>query len=334
MTAPTNENAKNGAITYIKGLSIISVICAHCNSIEGGGYFVRFSSLLLQNWGTIGVICFFILSGALFDAEKGTGKEFLGKKAKSLCVPWLISGLAVFFYVYLRKPPITIKNMLNYMIGNGSYLYYMSMLFICYLIFRFLPFMRTIPALIICIILTIISTMFFYSPFNRSPYMNIFNWVGYFALGAIIRKYQTKVDAILKSLIKWRFVVYLLYIAVLVFQLWRGEGGWYFKGINVPFCWIGAVALIVMGIKIEQFEKTPIKSIIGILGKNTLFIYLWHMPIAGIVARLMSYSYLSYLMLVRPLIIVAIMMFASWLIKLILQKIKGEQLGFIVGIKL
>ncbi len=46
---------KNEMIFYIKGLSIISVICAHCNAVpDTAPYFPRICSLILQNIGTGG----------------------------------------------------------------------------------------------------------------------------------------------------------------------------------------------------------------------------------------------------------------------------------------
>ena len=63
---------KNETIYYIKGLAILSVICAHCNSVlNHEAEFVNKCSLILQNIGTLGVICFFVISGMLFHYRKG-----------------------------------------------------------------------------------------------------------------------------------------------------------------------------------------------------------------------------------------------------------------------
>ncbi len=283
-----NAKRNNGAISCIKGLAIISVICAHCNSTDIGGGVLLYSSLLLQNLGTLGVICFFILSGALFSPKKEV-KFWLLNKIFKLCVPWLISGVCVFLYVYLRKPPITFLNFIYFFIGNGSYLYYLTILVLLYLIFYFLPFMRNIYVLIACQIISVVSGVFFYSPFGISPYINIFNWIGYFAFGAMLSKYKEKTDNMLKTLTPWRWIFYMLYLGVLVFQLWQKKGGFYFNGLNVPFCWIGVSCIFFIGIRIQTLKCNWARNLFTMLGDDTLFIYLWHMPVADIVANLMSY---------------------------------------------
>lgn len=178
---------RSAALDYIKGLSILSVICAHCNSVTGSASdFANVSSLILQNLGTFGVICFMVISGILYRVPQGNVGKFFGKKLKTIVIPWIISASLVWLYVYLRKPPLTLENWARFVIGDGSYLYYLTMLMLFYAVFTFLPFMRTKAALLVCQIITAISCLWFYQIGNLSPYLNPLNWIGFFALGMMM----------------------------------------------------------------------------------------------------------------------------------------------------
>lgn len=201
---------KNEVIYYIKGLAIISVIAAHCNAIsEEGSKFAQISSLLLQNIGTWGVICFFVISGYLFHVS--SSKIFFMKKLKYICVPWVISATCVYLYVYLRKPPVTLLSWINFVVGNGSYLYYLTVLMMFYVIFFAFPFMCTEVAFIICELATAVSVLWFYNIGGVNPYLNPLNWIGYFTLGMQMRKHQNipgDEEAKLRKMVKgcWKWV--------------------------------------------------------------------------------------------------------------------------------
>lgn len=97
---------RSAAIDYIKGLSIISVICAHCNSVAGSASaFANVSSLILQNLGTFGVICFMVISGMLFRTPQNNVVAFFGKKLKGIVIPWIISATCVWLYVSATATP-------------------------------------------------------------------------------------------------------------------------------------------------------------------------------------------------------------------------------------
>ncbi len=323
----------NNAIQYIKGISIFSVICAHCNAVYTDYTIAKIGSLLLQNIGNIGVIIFFIMSGSLAWWGKSSKDKFIKKKIKNIGIPWLLSGTAVFLYVYLRKPPLTLNGWLNFIIGNGSYLYYLSILMMLYIIFAYLPFMTSISTLVICQIITAVSTLWFYSLGAINPYLNLFNWIGYFALGVLIRKNTLYVDKILILVEKYRFILYLIYVIALIYQYINGNGGSYFGGCNVIICWIGVLCVITMGIRINK-KKNILSKIIYALGENTLFIYLWHMPIAGIIARIMVGSRLEYFVLCRPVIVCGIILIVMKIITVIIKRYSLEKYTYVIGFRM
>ena len=184
---------RNETIDYIKGIAIISVISAHCNTVlDTTDQFAVLSSLLLQNIGTLGVICFFVISGILFHHPGKNIGRFFKKKVTNIVIPWLISGTFVYLYVYLRKPPITLGGWINFILGNGSYCYYLTVLMMLYIIFTLVSFMHNNRVLFVCEGITVISTIWFYNIGDMNPYLNILNWIGYFALGVQISRNHEK----------------------------------------------------------------------------------------------------------------------------------------------
>lgn len=304
---------RNCSIDFIKGIAIVSVISAHCNAIINTEYQVAvILSKLLANFGTTGVLCFFFISGILFHFN-GNFVEFWKRKLIKFIPAWFVSSSAVYLYVHLRKPPLSLESYINFIIGNGSYCYYMTILIIIYAIFTIFPFMRTRVGLIICIIITLVSVLFFPKIGYISPYLNIFNWIGYFSLGYLLGK-----DVFIRFennvLNNKFFCIYFIYGVLLVIQLWFGSAGSYWGGFNALVSWIGAFTVIILGIHLSRL-KVPFFKKFEIAGQESFFIYLWHMPIAGITARIMNINILVYFVLFRPIIVFIVMIIAIALAK-------------------
>ena len=68
-------------------------------------------------------------------------------------------------------------------------------------------------------------------------------------------------------------------------------------------------------------------------GENSLFVYIWHMPIGGIVANVFSLGPLVWLVLIRPLVVFAIVLLTYYLMRRLLIKLKCEKIGLAIGIK-
>lgn len=77
-------------------------------------------------------------------------------------------------------------------------------------------------------------------------------------------------------------------------QLNRHKGGGYWKGLNIVSCWIDAIIIVLLAVKIEKFKDNILKRIVHIAGIESFGIYIRHMPIAGIVARIMCIGLLNW----------------------------------------
>ncbi len=280
------------------------------------------------------MICFFIISGYLFHYRPERATDFFKKKIKVLVVPWLISATLVYFYVYLRKPPINFIGWLNFVVGNGSYCYYMTVLLALYIIFYFFPCMRTNGALIICILISVISSIWFYQWGDFTPYLNVLNWIGFFSLGLFLQtnlKFKNKVLTILKQTKLLWVMLASFFIGV---QVFLGSGGWYWKGLNAVSTWIIAITFVVISFMLSTRKCSRVVEIIKIIGEDSFFIYIYHMPIAGMIANLMSRGELVWFVLVRPLIVLLIVEMFVIVVKKVLLNTSLKKFTSYIGIKL
>lgn len=325
------KNFERTRISVLKGLATMCIIGAHCASTQSENVFVKESEQLLSILGGIGVIVFFTVSGMLFHYEKYSIKEFFIKKVFNLIVPWFISGTAVYLYVYLRKPPISFVSWINYIIGNGSYLYYMTLLMIFYLLFFFIKPLRSRVSLIICEAVTLVSILFFYDKIFISPYLNVFNWIGFFALGISINQNKKAFTKIFEFIKRFSGIILSLYVGFVIYLLIFTKAGGFWGILSAPSCIFGALCLVFVANFIVKNRGEV--HLLSTIGDNSLFIYLWHMPIAGIVAKVMDTGVLSYLLIVRPLIVLVIMLLSLYVAQKVLGGNKVLSLMFSVKFK-
>ena len=182
----------------LKAIAILGVITLHSNySIDG----MTFVTRLIGNFAAVGVILFFIISGYFFKAQE-TSWSFWQKKILYFIIPWIIGGSLVYSLRILGGEVFEVKSYVNFLFGNGSYLYFATILVMSYLLFRI--FRGHIVIAYISIILTLVScilTSFNVIPqtvdsrkwlftYYTNPYLNIFNWIGFFGFGMVLKKFE------------------------------------------------------------------------------------------------------------------------------------------------
>ena len=268
-----------------------------------------------------------MISGMLYHCEPKQRIPFLVKKLKSLGIPWLISASCVYLYVYLRKPPISLSSWFNFIIGNRSYTYYMTMLFTFFVVFSFRVLTKN-AVLLVSIGISLITVFLIPSALFPTPYLNPFNWIGYFALGILIRNNKERLMEHRNHVAHYGWIVIVAYVVLLTYQVLNENGGSYWQGVNVIVSWCGAACIFEIGFAIKRTSKR-MKSGISFFGRNTYFMYLWHMPIAGIIANLFNRG-IPNLVFVRPFLVYSIMAVAvAVLNRLIAHKPK---LGILFGV--
>lgn len=269
-----------------KAIALVSIVMAHSwyTYIENP-YVVS----ICARFTKFGVFVFLFLSGYFFDPQKYTFSEFWKKKLRTLGIPWIVAAALTYclrFRVYGFY--VDIKEFVNWTLGNGSWLYWLSILVMCYLIYW-----KVFKSKTLCILsvgLTIASLLL--TAFGRlpavvdtdkwaftylNPYLNIFNWIGIFALGILAKngKLEELVMKFTQSSVKAWAAVFISILGWMVLaKIDPNTEYWSWGGVLAePLMSIGALA-ISCRVKNGRLDK-----ILSKIGKITLPIYLYHMPI-------------------------------------------------------
>lgn len=171
----------------IRGCAIISVAYAHS---------APFSNVVLDNLssllGIIGVPLFLIASGYYF--RKQTWLEFFSNKLHNIVCPWIIWGTVAFVLSCIALGgDVTIKRYVSYMIGYGTWLYYVPIYIIITVTFNFLSSrLFLISSLFFSLVSCMLSYYNIYEYTSLTPYLNPFNWIGFYALGVLLKTINIK----------------------------------------------------------------------------------------------------------------------------------------------
>lgn len=182
----TAEQQISKMFTAARVFAILSVISAHVT--------IRNSKIIANLYsaiGSIGVIVFFIAAGFYFKRE--TFVTFVRKKAKNILLPWIVLGSAVYVVnSVLNRSAIKIGDWGLWLIGYKTYLYFIPVLVICFLLFYFHNYI----SLGVAIALNALSLLFtslgelepIIEALHITNYLNVFNWIGFFSFGILLRR--------------------------------------------------------------------------------------------------------------------------------------------------
>lgn len=252
----------------LRGIAIISVAYAHSLSLS-----IEIFNRIGAAVGIIGVPLFLICSGYYFKHEPW---NIMGNKLfKGIISPWLIWGcMGYLISIFLGAvSSADVLSFIAFMLGHGTWLYYIPVyivvrcIFNCYSSKSFL-----IGSIGLSIVSSIIS---FISPPSivaingfLTPWQNPLNWLGFFAVGIIIKRFdlfvrmshsstRNKIFLIIISII----VAILLVIVPMKVNYWNPIG--IVLEYFISFSFIGIVSL----------SKS---KVLRVLGQNSLLIYLLH----------------------------------------------------------
>lgn len=275
----------SNVITVARVFALVSIVCAHIGFVGETSHFI---SKLYGLLGSIGVICYLICSAYYYNPKKYTLIGLLKNKAKSIGLPWLFLGTVGYLYNGVLSKSLSLISYLRWMIGNGSYLYFLTILILCFLIFY-----RTNNIILYCSIgVSIISLMLtacgvwttVISALRITNYLNIFNWVGVFALGMLAK--QVSEEKLYNFLYKSRFITLALFaIAVILVCIFDIKTG-YFSYIGIYFELLGTLAILGAS-TIRVFENKLFYDISNL----SFTIYLIHMMVIGIFDRLYNLNF-------------------------------------------
>lgn len=132
------EKYKSDVLYIMKFFAVISIVFAHSLIANVSNDFLR---SFLSIFKCVGVYIFLILSGYFFNYRKYKNLfELLISKLINIVIPWFFCGLLVYFSRFISQPfKLDFFEIGNWLLGNGSYLYFLTMLFLIYVIIYLFP---------------------------------------------------------------------------------------------------------------------------------------------------------------------------------------------------
>ena len=318
MNSEKTEKNLSARLYALKAFAIVTVILAHSayTSVQNA-FIVR----LLGAISCVGVVVFFALSGYFYKTYDRGFLFFLKKKILWLIVPWAFWGAATYAVNFLQKNFVfSFIGFLNYMIGNGSYLYFMTILTVLFLIYYPLHKYDVFNYLMIGLtIASIILTSFDLLPY---PYLNVFNWAGFFSAGILAKKYD-----LLKRWLDARPIIHIC-LLTLSFAGWLVLVIFGKKAYNYYWFRLSLVNEILLFVVLTEtaflLPEIAAKLLVPI-GKITLPVYLMHMPIIShvLTGSLSDNAVMAFL---RPIVTLAICVCALYAVRFVCEKLKIDKI--------
>lgn len=299
------ENSKinvSNIMNAAKVLAILTVIIAHSRNTD---YYLI--SIITERLGAIGVPVFLFISGYYFNVKsKGGLKNFWRKKIFTIFIPWVFTGSILFFVSRLkfRFSDFHILDLLNWILGNGTYLWYLTVLILCYLFFSYVERKLYLIVLIVINIISLVLTSFGLIDFlaketfgiTVNHYLNVFNWVGYFSLGVLAKGKLESYLSFLKT--KVIFILPLYAVSLVISFFIEPNAGGYFSKLAMPMQFAGLICIFAVS-SLSLFNK----PVLYMLSEISFTIYLTHFLVFPIRAFLIQSPLFEF---VNPIIILTI----------------------------
>lgn len=316
---------RNKKIDALKFLAIFSVVCAHTAPTVSDNIISKKIGILFNDFGCVGVGIFLAISGYFYYNNNKKIKVFLNEKINTIFIPWLFVGTLVYILVFYFQNTLSFLNYIKFLVGYGSYLYFLTILILLYIIYSKLK--DNICFLNITTILSLMSiTITTILGYNSFSYLNVFNWMIYFNIGIYIKKYnlmETLNKITKKYFILIIFINTLTNILIIIYDI--NIGYWTNNGL--------IYSLITSFFFISILEIIKENKLVNFIGKNTMPIYLIHMPIAGILVRIANILNSTLFDILKPIITLLITTLVIYIYNIIVKKIGNEKLKYLIGIR-
>ena len=273
------EKKWDSNITATRVFLLLSIVSAHSsirrNEVITGIFIWR----IWQVWAIIGVPGFLILSGYLFKGKPVSFKAMWKKKIQNIIIPWALCGTLI--YIITQTEVISEIGYLKFMFGYGSFLYYMSVLCGCFLLFYFI-FDNSV-LLAGCIFLNCVSLLFVQFEVYKSPFtnfLNIANWMGYFAIGCLFRKYEVFSRIKESKPLLQQVLVLGGFVSIIIGTITNVETYFYFMAFPIGCICLLSIYSVCYLTKMGKF------GFVNDIGSWAFSVYLLHMPVVAVLKRL------------------------------------------------
>jgi len=310
----------------VKAFALFLIVWAHMSIREGQTWIENTRISVCQ----IGVAAFFVISGFFYKRASGDSREFWLKKLKTIVIPWLLLSSSTFgISLFLSNSYSNIVvRYVKWILGIGAPYWYMSQMVLCFFLFKLLPYKKNavlygcIGISIVSVLLSALSIIRYNLVWNQ--YTNPLNWIGFFAVGILIRQ-----KGILEKLALWKLaaVSVLILIICVAWNIIDGTQTEAYIGIlSLPIEIFGSICVLFLA-------KLCCESrLIVDIGRTSFFVYLVHIQVAGVInSRIPDHPGL---LLIKPLAAVLVCYLAAKCMKWFLEKIKlYEKLGCYLSLR-
>ena len=297
---------------------LISIVAAHL-------YFPgTFSTIVLFRLGTIGVVGFLAMAGYFYRPSKfGSFFNLLKKKVITLILPWFVMGMLTWGYNALLNPyRRSAIELVKWVLGNGTFLYYMPVLMFCFVLF----YKNNTTTLSVAILVNVASIVLtaagvvkpIIETLHITSYLNPLNWIGFFAAGMLLQRINE--ERILFFLKRYRYLFIVVFVICFVFALvFEDIKLDYFSYLAIPYEVVGILAVF----SVSTFVITD-KKFFSYLSSSSFTIYLTHMIFIGVLDGYLAK--VAILRLLSPFVIIALAFGFLMLGLYISRKIKLEKI--------
>ena len=300
----------------VRFFAILSVISAHVvYQMSDESAVEALHAGIWSLYGHIGVICFLVIGGFLYSPDSISGIDYAAKKFKGLILPWLICAFSTYCLTVICGAGWSVRKMIYWILGSGSWYYYISVYLICLIGFRYVyrntwMLWACVCGNVLSLLLTEKGILVLKAGFI-TDYLNVFNWIGFFAVGILAKKH-------------WHWMKDRKRFAWFAVPVCAGCGWYlnhnrtftYFHLAGALFELAGCVCLILL---CSALVHTKLADAMIFVGKNTYFIYLVHMQVVQKFCGLMPDGILFDM--IRPFAGLAIMVCLLRVCSIIAEKI-------------
>ena len=321
------KEERSKQIWGVRSLAILSVCCAHMPMDDGPLIIDHYLNQILGMIGTLGVGGFLICSGYYFSVKEAKTFTFWKRKVWKLIIPWLLLGAATKMWInHISNIRPLLKGYIPWVMGQKTWMYFVPVLIALMIIFTIF---HNKYSIYILSVLSIASNVIVICGYGYgkviTPHMNPFNWALFFALGLIWQYHEEKIMRLYRDN---RLLVCgcigLIFGVTVILYIVLDRTAYYWTWLSLPFELSGIIILLVIAYKIRNCR------LLQDIGRNTLFIFMIHMIIAGgVMNHLPSTGIIAF---VRPIVTLGITYVGTLILRVLLSLCHVKQVGSIFGV--
>lgn len=329
-----NKDVQLSASMYeLRFLAIVSVVFAHCEYANENKQFL--TSII----GLVGVPLFLFISGYYYN-DSPCFIKFIKRKIKTIIIPWILWGVITYLSVSIRSGSTSLVNLILWILGYKTWLYYIPVLLVIFCLFWKRKSISFLLFMVIVNILSILFTDLFDPNLIITYYQNPLNFVGFFAIGVLIKEKLSVLEEFYRKKNKKAYAYTLISFLIIGFILYYHfcEVPTYFKISSYFFEVFVIIVLFLILYLLKNCKKDDIIHRIFIsVGKNTYIIYFIHMQIGIGVSEIVCLK--AHLMdtiivvFVEPIIAILVSFSICLILRFMARIVKMDRFLWILGIK-